>query len=101
MVISPEKRTQFLIDVKGQLSKSYWLIARKDTRENLFYVLALVPTGKPNQFFIMTQDAVNAGIAAEFGRLSQERQQLGERKNMLGLRWRDAVDHLARIMHEG
>jgi CheY-like chemotaxis protein len=42
MVISPETHSQFLIDVKG------------------LYIFVLVPRGVPNQFFIMTQDAVNA-----------------------------------------
>jgi hypothetical protein len=59
-------------------------------RDNLFYVLALVPADGPNQFFRMTQKAVNEGIVAEFGRLKPEKQALGERANRLGLRWLDA-----------
>ncbi|MGH7076503.1 MAG: hypothetical protein ACREFU_00235 [Acetobacteraceae bacterium] len=31
-----------------------------------------------NQFFVMAQKAVNAGVAAEFARLSPQKQALGE-----------------------
>lgn len=90
MVISPEQHRQFLIDVKGMAGKNYWQIARKERRSDLYYVLALVPRGAQNEFFIMTQDVVNAGIEAEFARLKPEKQALGERANRLGLRWGDA-----------
>ncbi len=90
MVISPEKHTQFLVDVKGLAGKNYWQIALKEPRNDLFYVLALVPRGSANEFFVMTQDAVNSGIKAEFARLTPERQARGERANRLGLRWGDA-----------
>jgi hypothetical protein len=79
-----------LIDVKGLAQKNYWQITRQLARSGLFYVLALVPRGARNEFFVMTQETVNAGIDAEFGRLKPERKELGEKANRLGLRWGDA-----------
>jgi hypothetical protein len=94
MAISPETHTQFLIDVKGLAAKNYWQITRKAPRDNLFYLLVLVPREGANTLFIMPQVKVNEGITAEFGRLKPSRQQLGERANRLGLRWRDAEDYV-------
>jgi hypothetical protein len=90
MAISPEERL-FLVDVKGLAAKNYWRIMRKPARHDLFYVLTLVPRGAPNQFFVMTQEAVNAGIEEEFLRLRPEQKALGEKAyKLLGIRWRDA-----------
>jgi hypothetical protein len=46
MVVSPLKREMFLIDVKGLYRKNPWLVKRHPPRQNLFYVLAYVPTGR-------------------------------------------------------
>ena len=59
MVISPEG-VQFIVDVKGQYKKNWWLISPKKKRKNLFYVLAYVPDEKPNEYFILTQDEVDS-----------------------------------------
>jgi len=61
MVISPDG-TPFSVDVKGQHKRAFWPVVRKGTTQNLFYVLALVPYGKINRFFILTQDQANEGI---------------------------------------
>ncbi len=55
MVVTPLRKKMFLIDVKGQSTKNFWRIRRKKNRNNLFYVLAYVPTGKPNRFFVLPQ----------------------------------------------
>ena len=93
MVISPQSHKMFLIDVKGLVAENYWQISLKEKRDDLFYVLTLVPEGAPNEFFIMTQDAVNAGISAEFARLKPEKQALGMKANRIGLRWGDTISH--------
>jgi hypothetical protein len=90
MAISPRNHKMFLVDVKGLASRNYWQISRKERRDDLYYILALVPKDASNEFFIMTQDAVNTGISAEFARLKPEKQVLGEKANRLGLRWGDA-----------
>ncbi|MGB8261378.1 MAG: hypothetical protein WCE75_13550 [Terracidiphilus sp.] len=62
MVVSPEQKQMFLIDVKGLYRKNFWLLKPKEDRDGLFYVLAYVPNNEPNQFFVMTQAAVNSQI---------------------------------------
>jgi hypothetical protein len=89
MVISPKEHRQFLIDVKGLAKRNYWEVSRHVTRDDLFYVFALVAHDAPNQFFIARQHEVNACIDAEFARLKPEKQALGIKANRLGLRWRD------------
>ena len=54
MVRSPGG-TSFDVDVKGQYTKSFWVVKPKPLRESLFYILAFVPDGKPNQFFVLSQ----------------------------------------------
>jgi hypothetical protein len=61
MVVSP-KGAQFLLDVKGLWQRAPWLVKRKDITHGLYYVLAYVPPGQPNQFFIMSQTTANALI---------------------------------------
>lgn len=65
MVISPSKR-HFLIDVKGLSSRTSWLVKRKLPRRGLYYVLAFVPEGKPNRFFILSQFQANKLVEDHF-----------------------------------
>src|SRR5438105_10395750 len=79
-VISPTS-THFLIDVKGQYRKGqFWIIKPKKERSGLFYVLAYVPDRKPNdpepeqnQFFVLTQEEVNAEIFRHIEQVKNER----------------------------
>lgn len=71
MVVSPIKKEMFLIDVKGLYRKNPWLVKRKPDRANLFYVLAYVPSGEPNQFYVMTQKQTLKLIQAELKRLGR------------------------------
>jgi hypothetical protein len=92
MVISPNA-SMFLVDVKGLAAKNYWRIMRKPMRPDLFYILTCVPRGAPNQFFVLTQEVVNAGIEDEFLRLKPEQRALGDRAyrlRLVGFRWSDA-----------
>jgi hypothetical protein len=61
----------FLIDVKGLYRKNPWLVKRKLARANLFYILAYVPEGAPNEFFVLSQTQANRLIAAELKRLKR------------------------------
>jgi hypothetical protein len=61
----------FLIDVKGLYRKNPWLVKRKADRANLFYVLAYVPSGEPNQFYVMTQKQTLKLIQDELKRLGR------------------------------
>jgi hypothetical protein len=55
MVRSP-KGESFDVDVKGLYRKNFFLLnPNKEVREKLFYVLAYVPAGGTNEFFVLSQ----------------------------------------------
>jgi hypothetical protein len=59
MVVSPNRR-MFLVDVKGQQKGNFWLIRdRAEIQADLYYVLALVPPGKPNRYFVLNHAAAH------------------------------------------
>jgi hypothetical protein len=65
MVGSPSSKL-FWVDVKGLSGKNVWLIAPKEPRDDLFYVLVLLSrlAEKPkarvaDRFFILTQEEAN------------------------------------------
>src|SRR5580704_12647074 len=84
MVTSPNG-VHFSIDVKGQRKPQLWPIKPKQTRDNLFYVLVLVPHEEVNQFFILTQGQVNEAIQTNL-------EHAIERRNAKGLASRKPED---------
>jgi hypothetical protein len=88
MVVSPKLRQMFLIDVKGLYRRNVWLVKRKPTRSNLFYVLAYVPTNQPNQFFVMTQTQADHFIQSELKRLDRP-----DSYPLTGISWSQALEH--------
>jgi hypothetical protein len=88
MVVSPIKGEMFLVDVKGLYRINPWIIRRKLERVNLFYILAYVPTDKPNQFFIMTQQQATQLILGEITRLKRP-----DDYRMTGFVWKLALPH--------
>jgi hypothetical protein len=71
MVVSPERKQKFLVHVKGLYRKNPWLIKRRAVRQSLFYVLAYMPAGLPNQFYVMTQEQAHQLIQSELKRLKR------------------------------
>ena len=71
MVVSPEQKEMFLVDIKGLYRKNPWIIKRKAIRDNLFYILAFVPTDEANQFFVLTQKATHLRIQEELKHLKR------------------------------
>lgn len=65
MAYSPDGRA-FVIDVKGQYKRNYWVVREKPEREDAYYIFAFVPDVGANRFFILTQAEVNRGIHEEF-----------------------------------
>src|SRR5712664_3986721 len=88
MVVSPKLKKMFLIDVKGLYRKNPWLLKRKSARDNLFYVLAYVPTEEPNQFFVMTQQQANQFVEDELKRLERP-----DDYSVTGITWNLALPH--------
>lgn len=56
----------FVIDVKGQYKRNWWVIREKPERDDAFYVFALVPDVGINRLFMLTQAEANRGIREEF-----------------------------------
>lgn len=69
MVVSPQEKRMFLVDVKGLYRRNPWLLKRKSQRDDLYYVLAYVPADTPNQFFVLTQAQANKLVEDELRRL--------------------------------
>lgn len=78
----------FLIDVKGLYRRNPWVIKRKIGRQDLYYVLAYVPTDEPNQFFVMTQKQAVQFIQHELTRLNRP-----DDYPMTGVGWNLALAH--------
>jgi hypothetical protein len=50
MVVPPDKKTMFLIDVKGQSTKNFWRIRRKRDRDNRFMFLFMCRSAARTDF---------------------------------------------------
>lgn len=88
MVVSPKNKTMFLVDVKGLYRVNPWVIKRKAKRDNLFYILAFVPTGQPNRFFVLSQRDINQHVKSELARLGR-----ADDYPMTGITFKQAIDH--------
>ena len=78
----------FLVDVKGLYRKNPWIIKRKLVGDNLFYILAFVPTSEENQFFILTQKTTDLCIHDELKRLKRPNDYL-----VTGIGWNLALQY--------
>ena len=55
LLVQSPKGTTFTIDVKGQSSKSFWLVQRREEKANHFFVLVYLPPAyKPPEFFVLS-----------------------------------------------
>jgi hypothetical protein len=61
IVMSPKEKRSFLVDVKGQRTKNFWLIRQQEPRDDLFYVLVYMPTNEydKDMFFVLNQKQVD------------------------------------------
>jgi hypothetical protein len=85
MVRSPKKGVTFGVDVKGLYRQNFWVVKSKPFHDGLFYVLAYVPDGDRNRYFILNQMQVNAEVAAEFERARLRAQSKGRTDEKAGL----------------
>jgi hypothetical protein len=58
---------------------NFWPVRPKKARDRLFYVLAFVPDGARNQFFILTQAQVNEGLRIDWEHARARRKAKGLR----------------------
>lgn len=84
MVISPNG-VQFVVDVKGQYKKNWWLISPKKKRRNLYYVLAFVPDEERNEYFVLTQAEANREMQNYVRRAKAEKIKKGLSAEKVGL----------------
>lgn len=95
MVSSPDGQ-RFGIDVKGSYKRNVWLVKKKPENKDIYYVFALVPTNRPNRFFILSQAQVNAGIEEEFARARSSAEVKGRSGNKIeqwpGVQWNFAEE---------
>jgi hypothetical protein len=55
LVVSPDQQTHFMVDVKGQSTRNFWLIQRREPGEDLFFVLVYLPQNhQPPKFYIFS-----------------------------------------------
>jgi hypothetical protein len=65
LLVNSPNQVAFSVDVKGLYKKNFWAVRAKAVKQNLFYILALVPNEGQNRFFILTQEQVNKEIEAD------------------------------------
>jgi hypothetical protein len=88
MVVSPVQKEMFLVDVKGLYRKNPWIVKRKPIRDNLFYILAFVPTDEDNQFFVLKQETADLLIQKELRRLKRP-----DDYPLTGIDWKSVIPH--------
>jgi hypothetical protein len=92
MVYSPN-HVPFAVDVKGLYKKNFWPVRQQAVRNDLFYVLAFVPSGMPSRFFILTQAQVERGIQEDFERARSAAKKRGKtvaKNKFPGVSWKYA-----------
>ena len=57
LVVSPQGK-HLKVDVKGQSTKNFWIIRKREPQHDLFYILVYLPKdlGEPPWFFVLTSD---------------------------------------------
>jgi hypothetical protein len=88
MLVSPELRRMFLIDVKGLYRKNSWVVKRKVVQSDLYYILSFVLDTGTNRFFVMAQQTMNAYIEQELKRLGRP-----DDYSITGILWSMAEKH--------
>ena len=53
LLVATPTGAHFMVDVKGQSTRNFWLIAKREPREDLYYILVYLPKlPDPPRFFI-------------------------------------------------
>jgi hypothetical protein len=88
LLVQSPNGANFAIDVKGQSSKNFWLVQRREANDKHFFVLVYLPPGfKPPQYFILSNDQLmkhRAEYEAEAMARGKYRDELG------GMNWATA-----------
>jgi hypothetical protein len=91
LVVSPEQR-HFMVDVKGQSTRNFWLIQRREPREDLYFILVYLPKGEePPRFFVLSSTEMMK--KREEYRKHIESTGGKYRDDMGGMNWTTAFEH--------
>jgi hypothetical protein len=85
LVVSPEGK-YFQVDVKGQSTRSFWLIQNRTIEENLFFIMVYLPKDNlPPQYCLLSCSQ----IMAERDTYRQHVEQIGTkyRDDLGGMNW--------------
>ncbi|MHC4716931.1 MAG: hypothetical protein ACYS5V_08180 [Planctomycetota bacterium] len=89
MATSPSGRC-FRVEVKGQATKSFWLIRRHPVDEDHFYVLVFIPKAGPPDFFVLTCEELQA-LREEYA--VRKRSEGAYRDELGGFNWTTPREH--------
>ena len=85
--------TLFKVDVKGLAKPNYWIIRRRELIPNLFYILAYVPHGNPNEFFILSHQQVIQEQFDEIETMKLRKPEIGHDYPVQGVKWAAAKNY--------
>ncbi len=90
LMVGAANGKQFWVDVKGQISKSPWLVTKKAAREDLYYILVYLSpeaqgkyTRQPDIFFVLRQSEAN-GLVDKYAK-----EHPGDSGKVPGFRFKD------------
>lgn len=58
LLVQSPNGTQFIVDVKGQSTKNFWLIPRREPNPNHYFILVYLPNDmdSPPRYFVLSSD---------------------------------------------
>lgn len=94
LVVSPEGE-HFMVDVKGQSTKKFWLIQRREPTDDLFFVLVYLPKDYEPPIFCVLSCAELMKLREEYREriISQGRTY---RDELGGINWSTALEYEGR-----
>lgn len=83
--------TQFTVDIKGQSTKNFWLIQRRERNPNHYFILVYLPNnlGTPRYFVLSSDELMKRREEHRESVLSKGRY----RDDLGGINWSTAFDY--------
>jgi hypothetical protein len=90
LVQSPKGQT-FTVDVRGQSTRNFWLVQRRNADAHYYFVLVyLTPEFEPPRFFVLTSDQLMKH-RREYENASKKRRKYNDALG--GMNWSTAMQH--------
>lgn len=92
LVVVSQNETEFMVDVKGQSTRNFWLVQARENREDLYFVLVYLPKdfAQPRYFILSCaemlakRDEYRKHIEARSGKY---------RDDLGGMNWSTALEY--------